>query len=324
MSLIKELITWIFEINTILKLFFCSLFVLSCAWAHDNTTPVKLVILGIAQDAGYPQINCYKPHCMPAWKDSSLKRMATSLAIIDEQNKQKILFEATPDMPQQLYQLQTLAADNDYPLAGIFLTHAHMGHYTGLMHLGREAAGSNGVNVYAMPRMHQFLSTNAPWSQLINLNNIKLNKLQSQQSLKLNSNISITPILVPHRDEFSETVGYKIKGPNKTVLFIPDIDKWQKWDHDIVEEIKKVDYALLDATFYQNGEIPNRDMSEIPHPFVTESMRLFSQLSQNDKAKIIFIHFNHTNPLLQDGSEAQKEVLNKGFGIAFEGLQLVL
>jgi pyrroloquinoline quinone biosynthesis protein B len=138
------------------------------------------------------------------------------------------------------------------------------------------------------------------------------------------TDLSVTPILVPHRDEYSETVGFKIFGPHKTVLFIPDIDKWQKWNLDILEQIKSVDYALLDATFYANGEIPNRDMSEIPHPFVEESMKIFSNLSKVDKKKIYFIHLNHSNPLLQAGSDAQKNVLKKGFNFAKEGMVLEL
>ena len=129
---------------------------------------------------------------------------------------------------------------------------------------------------------------------------------------------------MPHRDEYTETVGYKIIGPNKTALFIPDIDKWQKWSGSIIKMIKNVDYALLDATFYASSELPNRDMSEIPHPFVEESMQLFSKLNKKDKHKVIFIHFNHSNPLLIDGSNAQKEVISKGFRFAQEGMVLAL
>jgi len=290
----------------------------------DNKEVVRLIVLGIAQDAGYPQLNCYKPHCMPAWKNPALQKLATSLGLIDEVNNKKYLFEATPDIRQQMYNLHKTAPDDKYSLAGIFLTHAHMGHYTGLMHLGREAAGTKNINVFAMPKMKYFLSNNDPWKQLLNLKNIIINDLQHQKNQRLSSSISVTPLLVPHRDEFSETVGFKIFGPHKTVLFIPDIDKWQKWNLNIIDEIKKVDYALLDATFYQNGEIPNRDMSEIPHPFVTASMALFSKLSATEKKKIIFIHFNHTNPLLQKGDKAQKEVRAQGFNIAYEGLQLIL
>jgi pyrroloquinoline quinone biosynthesis protein B len=285
---------------------------------------VSLVVLGIAQDAGYPQANCYKPHCLKGWEDPSLQRLATSIAIIDAKTKQKFLFEATPDIKQQLYRLHLLAPDEQYDLSGIFLTHGHMGHYTGLMHLGREAAGSTNVPVYAMPRMKQYLSTNGPWSQLVKLKNIELKALRNNQVAQLNKNLKVTPMLVPHRDEYTETVGYKIVGPNKTALFIPDIDKWQKWSTDITQQIKQADYAFLDATFFSNGELPNRDMSQVPHPFVEESMQLFSKLSEKDKSKIIFIHFNHSNPLLLKNSSAGSQVIKAGFRIAEEGMQLNL
>lgn len=299
------------------------IFFTSLVIAHEET-PVKLVVLGIAQDAGYPQLNCYRPHCMPAWEDTTLKKMAVSLGLIDSQNKKKYLFEATPDIRQQMYNLHTLAPDSRCALDGVFLTHAHMGHYTGLMHFGREAAGTKELNVFAMPKMKKFLEDNGPWSQLVKLKNIVIKDLQHQIKVPLTNNVTIKPIIVPHRDEFSETVGYNIYGPNKSVLFIPDINKWEKWDYDILTEIKKVDYALLDATFYKNGEIPNRDMSEIPHPFVEESMKLFSTLSKKDKNKIIFIHFNHTNPLIDYSSDSAKSVLSQGYRIATEGLQISL
>lgn len=285
---------------------------------------LELVVLGVAQDAGYPQINCYAEHCLPAWKKTELRRLATSLAVIDRQNNTKYLFEATPDIKEQLYQLHKLAPDTEYPMAGIFLTHAHMGHYTGLIHLGREAASTKSVPVYAMPRMKQFLETNGPWSQLVKLKNIELVELESERKVELSPKLNVIPLLVPHRDEFSETVGYKIIGAKKTALFIPDIDKWQKWSVDIRELIKQVDYAFVDATFFAAAELPNRDMNEVPHPFVSESIQFFANLSKEDKAKVHFIHFNHSNPLLIDGSKAQREVRKQGFKFAKEGMRIFL
>jgi len=292
--------------------------------AESSLAQVSLVVLGVAQDAGYPQINCYKPHCISGWQNPKLRKLATSLAVIDYSARQKFLFEATPDIKEQMYQLHSIAPDEKYPLAGILLTHGHMGHYTGLMHLGREAAGTKSVPVYAMPRMLKFLSTNGPWDQLVKLENIKLNKMNHQQTIELSSNLSIVPFIVPHRDEYTETVGYKILGPNKSALFIPDIDKWREWKVDIVEQIKSVDYAFIDATFFSNGELPHRDMSEVPHPFVEESMQLFLGLSKQQKNKVVFIHFNHSNPLLLDGSPEQHQVVNAGFQFAREGMRVEL
>jgi len=148
--------------------------------------------------------------------------------------------------------------------------------------------------------------------------------IKAGEEITLGDNLAVVPMEVPHRDEYTETVGYKIIGPNKSALFIPDIDKWNKWDTDIRDLVREVDYALLDATFFADGELPGRDMKEIGHPFVQESTELFAELSKSDKAKVIFIHFNHTNPLLIDGSDAQKQITSLGFRFATEGLRLPL
>lgn len=243
--------------------------------------------------------------------------MVSCIAIVDAKAKEAWLVDATPDFPAQLHRLQTHLPG--VRLAGIFLTHAHIGHYTGLMHLGREVMGAQSVPVYAMPRMRQFLENNGPWSQLVALKNIELRSLQPGSTVTLNERLRITPVPVPHRDEFSETVGFRIEGPQKSLLFIPDIDKWERWERSIEDAIRQTDYALLDGTFYQNGEIPGRDMREIPHPFIAESMQRFAPLPAMERAKIRFIHFNHTNPVLLEEGDAKHEVLKKGFGVCEEG-----
>ena len=282
-----------------------------------------IYILGVAQDAGYPQAGCFLSHCLPVWENPNLRRGATSLALINPETRSTYLFEATPNLPEQLYYLERIASSEDYSLDGVFITHAHMGHYTGLMFFGFESMNASNIPVYTMPRMSNFLRSNGPWSQLVTMNNIVIRELKDQQTVKFEQ-LSVTPILVPHRDEFSETVGYKIRGPNKTALFIPDIDKWEVWDRNIVEEISNVDYALLDATFFDGNELPGRDMADIPHPFVIESMALFSELSTMDKAKVWFIHLNHSNPLLNSESEAFRRVVTEGYNIAQEGDRLTL
>ncbi len=198
-----------------------------------------------------------------------------------------------------------------------------MGHYVGLLQLGREAMGAQGMPVYVMPKMKEFLETNAPWSQLVSLGNIKLVLIEADTPIQLASNLRVTPLKVPHRDEFSETVGYRIETAEKSLLFIPDIDKWPLWDRDIRAEVARVDLALLDATFYEEGELPNRNMSEIPHPFVAETINLFSPLSESEKRKVKFIHFNHTNPLILEGPERNR-VRNLGFDVATEGERILL
>jgi len=311
--------------NYLMKYFRTLIFLftfLSCQNIEKETpnTPLPdtpyIIVLGIAQDAGYPQANCQKDCCKSIWLQPKKYEYVSCLGLVDPTTNQTWLFDATPDIKDQLNLLQH-TPENIYPLNGIFLTHAHMGHYTGLMHLGREAMGAKNIPVYSMPHMKNYLTNNGPWSQLVSLKNIELNALKTDSIVQVNQNIAITPILVPHRDEFSETVGFKIKGPQKSALFIPDIDKWHLWERDIINEIKQVDYAFLDGTFYQNGEIPGRDMSLIPHPFIEESIALFKDLPIKEKQKIHFIHFNHTNPVLQKDSPARHNIQENKLNIAF-------
>lgn len=304
-----ELSFYLHLMKTLLLLF--SLFFTQLPYAQ-----VSLVVLGNVQDAGSPQIGCTKDCCKNLFTKPDATRKVVALGIVDHTHKSSYLFEATPDITSQLRLLKGFSnTDTDLP-NGIFLTHAHIGHYTGLMYLGKEALNTQQVPVYSMPRMKTYFEQNGPWSQLVNQKNIALQPLTNEAPVQLNSSLQITPILVPHRDEYSETVGFVINGPNKRALFIPDIDKWEKWQRNIDSLISTVDYAFVDATFFDAAEINNRNISEIPHPFVIESMRRFEKLSAADKKKIYFIHFNHTNPLLSASSEAYGKVTGSGFNIA--------
>ncbi len=280
------------------------------------TSGVYLFVLGTIQDAGSPQLGCYRDCCRDLQSNPDPTRKIVSLGLIDYENQKKYLFEATPDFVSQWSSLNSFAGFDTNKVDGIFLTHAHIGHYTGLIFLGVESMNGDHVPVFTMPEMSKFLESNGPWSQLVKVGNIELKALTNSKEIILNNQISVEAIQVPHRDEYSETVGFKVQGPNKSFLFIPDINKWNLWETSIVEMIKEVDYAFLDGSFYDGEELPNRYMDEIPHPFISESMELFSALPEEEKSKVHFIHFNHTNPILIKDSEQREKVLQNGFQIA--------
>ncbi len=271
-------------------------------------------VLGIAQDAGFPQAQCNKKCCKDLWDNLSLREKVSSIALVDPTSNASWIFDATPDFKDQLHLLEKFSKTQ---LKGIFLTHAHIGHYTGLMQLGREAMGAKQMPVYCKERMKNYLTNNGPWSQLVTLKNIHLRSLDS--TVQLSKDLKVKAFEVPHRDEYSETVGFEIYIRDKRIIFIPDIDKWNLWESSIIDLIKDSDRLYLDGTFFANGEIPNRDMSQIPHPFIEESISHFSKLSSEDKDKIHFIHFNHTNPVLNTHSTESQKVLNHGFHLAREG-----
>ena len=295
-----------------MKYFFS--FILFIGFPFSQDSPY-VVVLGIAQDGGSPHAGCEKRCCKELWTNGD-KEKVSCVGIVDPRSGKSWMIDATPDFPEQY---RILTKEHDSELAGIFLTHAHMGHYTGLLHLGREVMGAKDVPVFAMPGMKEYLESNGPWNQLVQLNNIEIQPMKNDKEIKLANGLIIEPFLVPHRDEYSETVGYKIMGLKQSVLFIPDIDKWEKWDQEIFEVIQHIDIALLDGTFYSQDELPNRDMGEIPHPFIVESMEALYYLNSSNRNKVHFIHFNHSNPAIRNGA-ASNLIRSNRFDVAREGM----
>ena len=295
------------------------MFFFSPLFTYSQTSESDYIqVLGIVQDAGYPHIGCEKDCCKAV---SPGDYFVSCLGLVDKTNNKRYLFDATPDIHNQLNLLEKFSDAN--LVDGIFLTHAHIGHYTGLMYLGREGLGGKSIMVYALKRMSKFLTKNGPWDQLVKLNNISIQTISNKEFVKLSENIFVIPIRVPHRDEYSETVGYKIIGKSKKILFIPDIDKWDEWKKSIIEEVKLVDYAFIDGTFYNGTEL-NRDMREIPHPSIEETLQLFSNQPVAERNKIYFIHINHTNPILTNKNGIRDLVEGLGFNIAQRGLKFKL
>jgi pyrroloquinoline quinone biosynthesis protein B len=290
-----------------------------------------VLVLGTAQDGGQPQVGCACERCESARKSPSERRLVTSLLLADPTTGQRYLFDASPDIVEQVEAAKGHPWNGVSPPApgggrpplfdGIFLTHAHMGHYSGLLHLGREAYGARGQALYGTARMGEFLTQNDPWKQSLAAGTFVFHELDPERPVELSPGLRVHAIRVPHRDEYSDTVAFLIESDRARLLYLPDIDKWEEWGEAKIEELlRTVDFALVDGTFFQEGEIPGRAMSEIPHPFIAESMARFSALPTSEKSKIIFTHFNHTNPASDVGSSAAKLITEASFQIAMDGM----
>ncbi len=167
--------------------------------------------------------------------------------------------------------------------------------------------------------MVRILEGNGPWNLLVSAGHIETHILPPGNTLELAPGLTISALNVPHRDEFSDTVAFEVRGPSGSLLYLPDIDKWEKWETPIVDWITRVDVAMLDGTFFDGNELPGRDMKQIPHPFVVESIERFAPLATAERDKIHLIHLNHTNPILDPTSVASETVREAGLHVAREG-----
>ena len=322
--------------------FFPFLLALGCAAAPHSPSPSGpyVLVLGTAQDGGLPQIGCGTDNCAPARSDPARARRVSSLLLCDPRDGRRWLFDCTPDLAEQIERAEghppTRVASGLRPALfdGIFLTHAHMGHYGGLLELGREAYSVREVPTWVTPRFADFLRANGPWSLLVEERHLVLRELSlmdfaAGEPVALAPDLAVVPFRVPHRDEFSDTVGFELRGPRRTLAYLPDIDKWEAWDAlagpgSVETLLARCDLALLDGCFFADGEVPGRSMKEIAHPFMAESMARFAALPERERAKIRFTHLNHTNPAAAPGGEARRMLEAAGLRVLEEGEVLEL
>ncbi len=304
-------------------------------WAAAQSSPLRdapfLRAVGTVQDGGLPHAGCTCARCSRARSDPAFRRRVASLALIDPRQEPPAVFliDATPDLPEQLEALADVrrapaGGVDRRPLAGILLTHAHIGHYLGLAFLGYEVLHVRGLPVWATPRMAGFLRANGPWSQLVTKGEIELRETTPGAAVELAPDLRVRSFAVPHRDEYSDTVGYVIEGPGKRVLYVPDTDRWETWQPPLLERLAGVDVAILDGTFYSPDELPGRSITEIGHPLITVTMDLLGERVSNGALTVYFTHLNHSNPALDPESEAAAEIGRRGFAVLAEGQQVDL
>ena len=313
-------------------LFLLPLLLLPLALVSAAQAPApRIVVLGTVQDGGLPQTGCDCTRCAAARKNPLLARRVASLAIHVPKTGHVYLVDATPDLPAQIEEIHGFRAHpqgkvDRAPVDGVLLTHAHIGHYLGLAHFGFESLNTKDIPVWVSPRMAEYLRTNGPWSQLVRLGNIALREIQPGQPFPLEEGVTVEAFPVPHRDEYSDTMAFLIRGPKKTLLYVPDTDSWAVWPKPLLEvlEKEKVDVALLDATFYSPDELPDRDVTKIKHPLITQSMDLLEPLVKAGKLQVFFTHLNHSNPALDRDGAARKAIEARGFRVLEEGEELAL
>lgn len=281
-------------------------------------------VLGTVQDGGLPHAACDCVRCEAARTDPDRRRRIASLALCLPAAGTVYLIDATPDIREQLVDPcgpdgRVTGGVDRAPVDGVFLTHAHLGHYLGLAFFGFEAIHTHGLPIFATPRMTEFLRGNAPWDQLVRLENVELLAIEPGSPVVLEDGVEITPLVVPHRDEYTDTVGLLVEGPHRSLLYVPDTDGWTSWDPSLPERLANVDLAILDGTFYSPDELPGRDVSAIGHPTIVSTMEMLESEARSTDLRVWFTHLNHSNPALDPASEASADIQRRGFAVLEEG-----
>ena len=282
---------------------------------------VTVTLLGTAQDGGRPQPGCVKP-CCKALHPEDL-RDPVSLGVLDEAGHGHLV-EASRALGQQLLRW------NHPPLASVLLTHAHFGHVDGLGLFGRETLNAQGLTLHASASMLDLVNATPAWALLLEQNVFSTRMLVAREAIDLGPGVSVEPVPVPHRAELSDMHAFVFRGPNRSLLFLPDHDRWEatlsahgaptirSWMSTL-----EVDIALIDGTFWSEDELDGRSQTDVPHPPVQETLQRLGQREEGDP-DIVFVHLNHTNPLHDATSSEAQAVRALGWCVGEQGMTFTL
>ncbi len=264
-----------------------------------------LIVLGTAQDGGIPQLG--------SGPGTGAPRLVSSIAVVMDDGT-TLLADVSPDVKAQLAKLNQVAAYQKRKARNavdhITLTHAHMGHYTGLVQFGPEAHNAAALPTWVTASMATYLRDNQPWAALIEGGHLDINSDTGLGGFPIAPGLMLRLVPVPHRAEFTDTVGISV---NNEALFIPDIDSWEAWP-GAEEEVARHRICLLDASYSSLEEIPGRDLTDIPHPLVSDTLARFGHLT--NERRLILTHINHSNPIADPQSKAAAQVRESGFEVA--------
>ncbi|MDP6187883.1 MAG: MBL fold metallo-hydrolase [Candidatus Poseidoniaceae archaeon] len=281
---------------------------------------VEVTLLGVAQDGGRPQAGCTRPCCVGLRPEDTSYPVALGISDGDSNH----LIEATRFLGQQLTVWGQTNIEN------VLLTHAHFGHVDGLGLFGKETMNARNVGLHLSSEMEHLVDRTPQWSLMVDQGVFQPTTFHDRDNLQFSPNLTIQPVHVPHRDELSDMHAFVIRGPNRSLLFLPDHDTWaetlERHNQPSIRswlETLEVDIALIDGTFWSADELAGRNQDKVPHPPISQTIDMLGFKRQGDP-EIIFIHLNHTNPVYDEWSEEHTQVVEMGWKIGKQGMRFSL
>lgn len=268
---------------------------------------MKVEVLGNTQDGGVPHLECSCDLCSKARENPEEAKHNASIMVkdSDEEDSFRYLIDATPDVRYQI--------TGEY-LDGVFISHGHLGHITGLLQFGEEGCNKTDLPLYVSDKTENYIRKNDPFRLLIDKGNVEIMNFNDEDEVDIRGGC-IEAFEAKHNRVNTDTLSFMIHGEEKTLFYIADIHEWTEKTLNLMQ---KADIAIVDGTFWNEEEIERYE--EVPHPVMKETMHL----AEGWDTDIYFTHLNHTNPALREDTDERQEIQERGFGVVEEGMEFEL
>jgi len=299
-------------------------------------------ILGSAAGGGFPQWNCNTRLSHLAWNGAnSVQPRTQSSVAVSSDGEKWVLLNASPDIRQQIAAHKELQPQPDgglrnSPIQAVVLTNGDVDHVAGLLSLRERHAFS----LYATADVHASLEANTIF-KVLNPAIVSRLAVNLSESYVI-AGLTMTPFPVPGKvalylenDESVQgahtgngaTIGLEIRtSGDRRIAYIPGC---AAINDAVIDRVSGADCLLFDGTVYTDTELADAGVGEktgrrMGHvPITGEGGSLFAFDNAELKRKI-YIHINTTNPILENGSKAERTVISAGWEVGFDGMSITL
>jgi len=302
---------------------------------------MRILLLGTAAGGGVPQWNCCCTNCQASRSNPQTARSQSQLAVSGD-GKDWMLINASPDLREQLYRTPQLHPRAEFglrntPVAGVMLTSADLDHILGLL-LMREFTP---ISIYATESILRIIESNAFFSMLKRMpGQQRTHVLQHGNAVAPIAGVTIIPIelpgsfpmhippaMRPSLNTREMTLGLVFESATgKRAAYLPALPALTQ---QLLEKLAGCDLLLVDGTLWSSDELQRlhantpsaEEMGHMPIGGATGSLERLKDLSH---VRRVYTHINNSNPILAADTPEQKAVLDAGFEIAFDGMEIIL
>ena len=298
-------------------------------------------VLGSAAGGGFPQLNCNCRNCRGVREGMAGLRPRTQTCVaVSRDGSAWTLLGASPDLRHQVAATSDLhpvpeKARRSSPIEAVVLTDGEIDAVGGLLSL-REGfvfdlfAPRNVLDMLAANNIFDVLAPEV----------VRRLPLAENQTSRTSSGLEIEPFNVAgkitlYAEKHSKnlvsrdgTIGVRVSDPTTGASFF-HVPACAEVGQDLSARLRGARLLLFDGTLYDDGEMITQGLSEksgrrMGHMSMSGPQGSIAALADLGIQRLVFVHINNSNPVLNEASAERLNVERAGWEVAFDGMEMRL
>jgi pyrroloquinoline quinone biosynthesis protein B len=277
------------------------------------------------------------PVCRLAWSgDKRVRPRSQSSLAVSADGERWLLLNASPDLRHQIIAspcLHPRGGTRQSPIRAVFVTNADVDHLAGLLTLREQQSfvlfGSKVTLAQASSGVFRVLNRDL----------VQLRETAFDEPIDTGLGLKVTAFAVPGKvplylegaaveigSESDSTAGLEISDGRSTFFYVPGC---AKINEALAKRLNGAKLIFFDGTTFTDDEMVRLGLSQktawrMGHVAMSGEDGSLNRLAPCGIARKIYLHINNTNPVLIEDSPERATVLEAGWEVAYDGMEVAL